>query len=70
MTAQDFLDWMQKCGFKSARQVETALGWSRNAAARYVADAKAGREVDVPKYVALAMSAVVNGLKPWNEYER
>lgn len=70
MTAQEFLSWMDQCGFKSARQVEEAVGWGRNAAARHVAAAKAGQDVDVPRYVALAMSAIAQGLKPWNEYQR
>lgn len=70
MTAQDFLSWMAVCRFTTAKEVGEALGWGRNAAARHVADAKAGRDVDVPPYVALAMSAVAQGLKPWDAYER
>lgn len=70
MTAQEFLSWMDHCGLKSARQVEAALGWGRNAAARHVRAAKAGENVEVPAYIALAMSAVAQQLKPWNEYRR
>ncbi|MDB6455003.1 hypothetical protein [Falsirhodobacter sp. 20TX0035] len=70
MTAQDFLAWMDHCGLKTAKQVEEALGWGRNAAARHVASAKVGRSVDIPRYMSLAMSAYSQGLKPWDEYRR
>ncbi|MFH5772698.1 hypothetical protein ACHFJ0_00525 [Paracoccus sp. NGMCC 1.201697] len=67
MHAQDFLTWMARCDLKTARQVEAALGLGRNAAARYVAAAKAGQDVDLPRYMGLAMAAVAQGLKPWDE---
>lgn len=70
MTAQDFLAWMGKCGLTTARSVEDALGLGRNAAARYVAAAKEGRDVDLPRYMGLAMSAFAQDLKPWDEYRR
>ncbi len=70
MTAQDFLDWMDRCGLKTARSVEDALGTGRNAAARYVAAAKAGKDVALPRYMRLAMSAFAQQLKPWDEYRR
>lgn len=70
MTAQEFLDWMGSCGFRKAREVEEALGLGRNAAARYVAAAKKGEDVPLPRYTAPAMSAVAQGLKPWDEYRR
>lgn len=70
MTARDFLDWMDHCGLRTARAVEAALGLGRNAAARYVAAAKAGEDIDLPRYTRLAMTAHAQGLKPWDEYER
>jgi len=70
MTSQDFLAWMDRCGLKTARAVETALGLGRNAAARYVAAAKAGEDVELPRYMGLAMSAFAQDLKPWDEYRR
>lgn len=60
---------MDRCGLKTARSVESALGTGRNAAARYVAAAKAGDDIDLPRYVRLAMSAHALGLKPWDEHE-
>ena len=70
MTAQEFLDWMERSGLKTARDAERALGWGRNAAARHVAAAKSGQDVDLPKYIGLAMSAYAQGLKSWDEYGR
>lgn len=70
MMAQEFLDWMAKCDLKTARSVEAALGLGRNAAARYVASARSGEDLDLPRYVRLAMSAHAQGLRPWDEYQR
>ena len=70
MTAQDFLGWMSRCGLKTAKSVEDALGLARNSAARYVAAAKEGQDLKLPKYVRLAMSAYAQDLKPWDEYRR
>jgi len=68
MNAQDFLNWMDRCSLSTARSVESSLGLGRNAAARYVAAAKAGQDVELPRYMGLAMSAYAQGLKPWDEY--
>lgn len=70
MTAQEFLNWMETVGFHKAVQVSDALGISRNNAQEIVADVKAGRDIKVKRTVALAMSAIAQGLKPWDEYER
>lgn len=70
MKAQQFLDWMERADCKSAVAVGEALGLARETARKLVADAKAGKDVSVKRPVALAMTALANDLRPWNEYER
>lgn len=67
MRAQDFLDWMDAVGAKTAADVRKCLGLSRGSAEKYVGDAKAGNPVDIKETVALAMSAVAIKLAPWGE---
>lgn len=70
MKAQHFLDWMERAGCNSAVAVGEALGLARETARKLVADAKAGRDVAVKRPVALAMTALANNLRPWDEYNR
>jgi hypothetical protein len=68
--AQDFLSWMQVTGCKSAADIIRTLGVARNIAQGWVASAEAGEDVAIKRTVALAMTAVANGLRPWDDYER
>lgn len=70
MKAQDFLAWMDAVGIKTATDVGRTLGLSREWSRRYVVAAKAGEEVDMKLSTRLAMTALANGLRPWDEYER
>jgi hypothetical protein len=70
MQAQDFLAWMDAVGARFAADVVEKLGISRNTAQEWLALAKDGQDVPVKRVVALAMSAVAQGLKPWDEYDR
>lgn len=70
MKAQDFLDWMKLVGAKSAADLITTIGLSRNTAQVLVQKAKEGEDLTLKRTVLLAMSAVAQGLKPWDEYER
>lgn len=70
MKAQDFLSWMQVTGCKSAADIIRTLGVARNIAQVWVASAEAGEDVAIKRTVALAMTAVANGLRPWDDYER
>lgn len=65
MKSQHFLQWMDDCDFRFAADVERALGLSRNSAARYVKIARSGHDLDLPPYIALAMTAIAHGLDPW-----
>lgn len=70
MKAQVFLDWMTTTGCRTAADVSERLGLSRNIAQTMVATAKAGQDVETKQYVALAMTALANGLRPWDAYMR
>lgn len=65
MTAQDFLDWMDKMNVTKAVEIVGLLGIGRNPAQGYLNDAKAGRDVELKRAVALAMSACAQNLQPW-----
>ncbi|MDE2579806.1 MAG: hypothetical protein KGL46_13460 [Hyphomicrobiales bacterium] len=45
-------------------------GVNKNVAAEWFALAKAGEDVPIKRIVALAMTAIAQDLKPWDEYER
>ena len=70
MKAQDFLVWMDSTGLDTAIEVSKALNASRNLSQRWVSDAKAGKDLDIKRVTALAMTAISQGLRPWDEYER
>ncbi|MCE8536082.1 hypothetical protein KBY27_01285 [Ruegeria pomeroyi] len=70
MKAQDFLAWTKATGLTTARQAYEELGASRNLVQQWYADAEAGKDVTIKRHVALAMTAIAQGLKPWDEYER
>lgn len=68
MKAQQFQEWMHRTGCRSAADVVRLLDIGRNTALAMVAEAEAG-QVLLKHTVALAMTAVVNGLRPWDDYE-
>jgi hypothetical protein len=68
--AQDFLSWMQVTKCKTAADIVRTLDVGRNIAQGWVASAEAGEDVAIKRTVALAMTAIANGLRPWDEYER
>jgi hypothetical protein len=70
MKAQDFLAWMGAVNARYAADVIELLDVSRNTAREWVAAAKEGRDVPVKRSIALAMSEVAQGLKPWDQYDR
>lgn len=70
MKAKRFLDWMSATGNTSAADLVRALDLGRNNAQDMVAKARAGEDIHIKRAVALAMTAVANGLRPWDEYER
>lgn len=70
MKAQDFLLWIEKTGISRAGDFATSIGVGRNQAQAYYAAAREGQDVEIKRPVALAMSAIAQGLKPWDEYER
>lgn len=70
MQAQDFKRWMQQTGCRSAADVVRHLGIGRNQAQEMVSASEAGCELEIKRTVALAMTAIANGLRPWHEYER
>lgn len=70
MKAQDFLAWMDAVGARFAADMVEKIGINRNTAQEWLALAKDGHDVPVKRSVALAMSAVAQGLKPWDSYER
>lgn len=70
MKSQDFLDWMDRCGIKYATDVAAKLGLARETARKMVEAARAGHDVPVKRTVALAMTAIANSLRPWDEYDR
>jgi hypothetical protein len=70
MRARDFLAWMETVGARFAADVVEKIGVNRNTAQEWLALAKDGQDVPVKRSVALAMSAVAQGLKPWDEYDR
>lgn len=70
MKAQDFQAWMERMGIRFGADVERLLGVGRNQAVAWVTTAGLGKDVPIKKSVALAMTALANDLKPWDEYER
>lgn len=70
MKAQEFMEWMRLTGCRSAADVVRQLGIGRNQAQQMVAAAEAGADIDAKRTLALAMTAIANGLRPWDEYER
>ncbi len=70
MKAKEFREWMQRTGCRSAVDVVRHLGIGRNQAQDMVAAAEGGADIDVKRTVALAMTAIANGLRPWDDYER
>ena len=70
MKAQQFQEWMHRTGCRSAADVVRLLDIGRNTAQAMVAEAEAGQELQVKRTVALAMTAVANCLRPWDDYER
>ena len=67
MKAEQFIDWMQKTGCRSAADIVRCLDLGRNSAQVMVASAEAGEDIELKRTVALAMSAVANGLRPWGD---
>ena len=61
---------MKHTGCRSAADVVRHLGVGRNHAQGMVAAAEAGADVEIKRTVALAMTAIANGLRPWDDYER
>lgn len=70
MNAKDFIAWMDATGNTNAADIVRTLGIGRNHAQEMVAAARAGQDISVKPTVALAMTAVANGLRPWDQYER
>lgn len=70
MDAHHFSTWMELVGARSAREVHEKLGLSLRSAQDIVQRARAGRKVALKRTVALAMSAVALGLRPFDEYHR
>jgi len=70
MKAQDFLAWTEATGLTSARLVYEALDASRNTVQGWFVDAEEGNDLKIKRTTALAMSAIHQGLRPWDEYER
>jgi hypothetical protein len=54
-------------GHLSGREAATLLGCSRNAFNRWLNGAKnkSGEPLQIPKYIALACTALAKGLRPW-----
>jgi len=70
MEARDFLRWMQAVNARFAADISERLDINRNTAQQWLALAKEGKDVPVKRTIALAMSAVAQGLKAWDEYDR
>ena len=70
MNAQDFRKWIEATGGPNATEAAALLGVGRNLMQRWFAAARADKDVPVGKSYALAMSAVAQGLKPWDDYKR
>lgn len=69
MRAQEFNEWACKTGIRSAADMVRATGMSRNLAQEIYKAAAEGRDVEIKRSLALAMSAIAAGLKPWGEQE-
>jgi TRAP-type uncharacterized transport system substrate-binding protein len=67
MKAQDFLAWTEATGLTTARQVSEALGASRNKVQLWFADAEQGKDLNVKRVDALAMTAIFHNMSPWDE---
>lgn len=61
---------MRAAHIKSGADFAAALDLGRNQAQRTISAIKRGEDVTVKKTVALAMSALAQGLKPWDDYDR
>lgn len=70
MKAQDFHKWCEVAGAKFAADFTRLIGVNRNTAQEFYAAAERGEDVPIKRPVALAMSAVAQGLRPWDSYER
>lgn len=70
MKSEQFIEWMDRSGCRSAADVTRKLDIGRNQAQAMVTAAKSGADVEVKRVVALAMTALANGLQPWDAYER
>lgn len=70
MTPDDFKAWRKAMGFTQTEAAD-ALGISRGSVELYELGKRRddGRQVSIPKTVALACSAVTGGLKPWGSNE-
>ncbi len=60
MTGDDFTAWMAHMGFNIAK-TSTGLGISRNSVSKYMAEG-------APDYIALACSALAQGLPKWRKH--
>jgi hypothetical protein len=70
MKAQAFRAFLEKQAIRTAAKFAELTGVNRNTSQEYFALADAEQDVPVKRTVALAMSAIAQGLKPWDEYER
>lgn len=64
MDAKDFAEWRAELGLNRSQAAE-ALGVSRNMPQKYEEG-----EREIPKYIALACTAVYRRHKPWPEDRR
>ena len=70
MTAQRFDAWRETVGARFAADFVRLLGVHRSVAEPWLTLAKAGADAPVRHPEAFAMSAIAQGLKPWDEYEK
>lgn len=70
MTPEQFKDWRVRY-YKTQSAAADALGVTRGTVANYEAGIRRdGKPAPIPHTVALAMTALANGLKAWDEYGR
>lgn len=64
MTPAQFTEWRQRLGLKRTgpKGASEALGVSKNMPAKYESG-----EAEIPRYIALACSALAMGYKPYGE---
>lgn len=67
MKAQDFLEWTEATGLTSARAVVEAIGASRNKVQSWFNAAAEGKDVNLKRVDALAMTAIYHNMSPWDE---